>query len=310
MKTIELGHPGSARLARGAIGLTVAALLLAACGGDGLEGAGTRSPSPSVALPTASATRSPTRTESPTTSEAPSPTETRTPIRSETPTPTKPESPTPTRTITTTKPPYPGGEPPNSTRTVTATATETATATATATATKTASPTPTPTESPTPSPSPTEAVASTESGGTPAWFWWLLAALAVALAIGVPLLLQARRRQAWRSDLAAAEGEVAWFARALIPELRRAGSADQIAGGWAVASSRVGALEGQLIALEASAPGDADRARASVLRDAVRQSRVQLEELVRSGVPGALFRDLDAIAARLETALQAVSPPG
>jgi len=122
--------------------------------------------------------------------------------------------------------------------------------------------------------------------------------------------LQARRRQAWRSDLAAAEGEVAWFARALIPELRRAGSADQIAGGWAVASSRVGALEDQLVALEASAPGDADRARASVLRDAVRQSRVQLEELVRSGVPGALFRDLDAIAARLETALQAVSPPG
>ncbi|HKE53117.1 MAG TPA: hypothetical protein VKE25_16565 [Actinomycetes bacterium] len=103
---------------------------------------------------------------------------------------------------------------------------------------------------------------------------------------------------------------MAWFARALIPELRRAGSADQIAGGWAVASSRVGALEDQLVALEASAPGDADRARASVLRDAVRQSRVQLEELVRSGVPGALFRDLDAIAARLETALQAVSPPG
>jgi hypothetical protein len=140
--------------------------------------------------------------------------------------------------------------------------------------------------------------------------WWLLAALAVGLAIGIPLLLRARRREAWRNDLVAAEGEVAWFARLLIPELRRAGSADQVAGGWGVASSRVGALEDRLVALEASAPDDADRARALALRDAVRASRVHLDELVRSGATDTLLRDLDAIAARLEAALQVGSAGG
>lgn len=299
------GGTVSLRLVRRAVGLSAVAVLLAACNEDGLEGAGTRTPSPSIALPTASlpsATRSPARTETPTESEAASPT--RTTTRPATPTTSEAPSPTRTTAPTTTEAPTP-----TATRTVTAT--ETATETETETPSPTASPTPTPTESPTPSPSPSPsaAAAATENSGAPAWLWWLLAALAVALAIGIPLLLRARRRQAWRSDLAAAEGEVAWFARALIPELRRAGSADQIAGGWAVASSRVGALEDQLVGLEASAPDDANRARASVLRDAVRQSRVQLEELVRSGVPGALFRDLDAIAARLETALQAVRPP-
>ena len=301
-------------LVQRAAGLTVIALLLVACGGNGLEGGGTRTPlSPSVALPTASPspTRSPTRTETPTESEAASPTATRT-TRPPTPTESEAASPTATRT---TRPPTP-----TPTRTVTETATATATATETATETESASPsptptetpTPTPTESPTPSPSPTPSAEATsaEGGGTPAWLWWLLAALAVALAIGIPLLLQARRRQAWRNDLAALEGEVAWFARMLIPELRRAGSADQVAGGWRVASSRVGALEDRLIALETSAPGDAERARARTLRDAVRTSRVDLDELARSGTTDTLFRDLDAIAARLETALQVDSVSG
>lgn len=103
---------------------------------------------------------------------------------------------------------------------------------------------------------------------------------------------------------------MAWFARMLIPELRRAGSIDQVAGGWSVASGRVAALEDQLVALETTAPGDADRARARALRDAVRGSRVQVEELVRFGAPETLIRDLDAIAARLEAALQPVPPPG
>ncbi|MGH8833959.1 MAG: hypothetical protein ACRDWG_03015 [Actinomycetes bacterium] len=271
---------------RRAAGLSVAALLLAACEGDGLEGAGTRTPpSPSVALPTASApspTRSPIRTETPTT-EAPSPTATRTTTRPATPTTTEAPTPTATRTVTETETPSP-----------------------------TPTPTPTATETPTPSPSPTPSAeaASTEGDGTSAWLWWLLAALAVALAIGIPLLMRARRRQAWRSDLAAAEGEVAWFARMLIPELRRAGSADQVAGGWSVASSRVTALEDRLIALETSAPDDADRARARALRDAVRASRVNLEELVRSGATDTLIRDLDAVAARLETALQVENAGG
>ncbi|MGH2392552.1 MAG: hypothetical protein ACRDGH_03515 [Candidatus Limnocylindria bacterium] len=170
--------------------------------------------------------------------------------------------------------------------------------------------TPTPTESPTPSPSPSAAAAATDSGGATAWLWWLLAALAVALAAGIPLLLRARRREAWRSDLAAAEAEVAWFARVLIPEFRQADSADQLAGGWAVASSRISAVEDQLTALEASAPDDAGRARARALRDAVRTSRVHLHELVRSGATDTLVRDLDAIAARLETALSVPNPGG
>jgi hypothetical protein len=140
--------------------------------------------------------------------------------------------------------------------------------------------------------------------------WWLFAAVAVALAVGIPLLARARRRQAWRSDLGAAESEVAWFARMLIPDLRRAGSADRIAGGWGVAASRVSALEDRLIALEMSAPDDAGRARALDLRDAVRSSRVHLEELVRSGASDTLMRDLDAIAARLESALQVASAGG
>ena len=55
----------------------------------------------------------------------------------------------------------------------------------------------------------------------------LLAAVIVAVAVAVPLLLRARRRRAWRADLAAAEGEVAWFARVLVPQLRLAESLDR-----------------------------------------------------------------------------------
>ena len=307
MTSAESNGADSIRLVRRAVGLIVLALLLAGCDGDGLEGAGTRTPSPSVALPTASATRSPIRTETPMPTEAPSPTATRTPIRSETPTPTEAPSPTATRT----QPATPTtSEAPTPTRTVTATETETETASPTPTLSPSETPTPSPTESPTPSPSPSAQAASTEDDGSPAWLWWLLAAVAVALAVGIPLLARARRRQAWRSDLGAAESEVAWFARMLIPDLRRAGSAGQIAGGWGVAASRVGALEDRLIALEMSAPDDAGRARALALRDAVRASRVHLEELVRTGATDTLMRDLDAIAARLESALQVASAGG
>ena len=50
----------------------------------------------------------------------------------------------------------------------------------------------------------------------------MLAAIVVVVAVVVPLLLRARRRRAWQDDLAAAEHEIAWLARLLIPELRRA----------------------------------------------------------------------------------------
>ena len=76
-----------------------------------------------------------------------------------------------------------------------------------------------------PAPSPTTSPAvqptSAESSGAPSWLWWVLAAIALAVLVAVPLLVRARRRGAWRADLASAEEEVAWFARVLIPELRR-----------------------------------------------------------------------------------------
>jgi hypothetical protein len=133
--------------------------------------------------------------------------------------------------------------------------------------------------------------------------WWLLAAVLVAVAVAIPLLLRARRRRTWQADLAAAEGEVAWFARSLVPDLRRAASLDQAAGGWAVGSSRVSALEDRLTALEATAADDAGRGRARMLRDAVRASRNRLSVLIAAGDAEALRRDLDAVAAELDTAL-------
>jgi hypothetical protein len=126
--------------------------------------------------------------------------------------------------------------------------------------------------------------------------------------VAVPLLARARRRRAWTADLAAAEDEVAWFARALIPELRQPGSAEQVAGGWVVGSSRVAAVEDRLTALEASGPDDAGRTRARTLRDAVRGSRARMQELVGSGASDTLPQDLDAVATELEAALGAANP--
>jgi hypothetical protein len=153
------------------------------------------------------------------------------------------------------------------------------------------------------------AAGSAADTGVPSWLWWLLAAGALAIAVAVPLLVRARRYRAWGADLTAAEEEVAWFARVLVPELRQAGSADQVAGGWAVGSSRVSAVEDRLTALEASAPDDAGRARALTLRDAVRVSRGHMERLVGSAATDTVMRDLDAAAAELEAALRAVNPP-
>ena len=51
---------------------------------------------------------------------------------------------------------------------------------------------------------------------------------------GHPLVVRARRRSAWDQELAAEEGEVSWLARELLPELRRAASREEVAGGWTV----------------------------------------------------------------------------
>ncbi|MGH8822902.1 MAG: hypothetical protein ACRDVN_00280 [Jiangellaceae bacterium] len=125
--------------------------------------------------------------------------------------------------------------------------------------------------------------------------------------MGVALLVRARRHRAWNADLAAAEDEVAWFARTLVPELQRAGSADQIVGGWAVGSGRVSAVEDRLTALEASALDDAGRFRAQTLRDAVQVCRERVQELAGSEATDTRLRNLDEVAAELEAALRAAS---
>jgi hypothetical protein len=120
--------------------------------------------------------------------------------------------------------------------------------------------------------------------------------------------MRARRRRAWNADLAAAEDEVAWFARTLVPGLRRAGSADQMEGGWAVGSSRIAAVEDRLTVLEASAPDDAGRTRARNLRDAVRMGQARIQELAGSEATETRLRTLEEVAADLEAAMRAASP--
>ena len=61
--------------------------------------------------------------------------------------------------------------------------------------------------------------------------WVLLVAVMVA-AIGLLVARRSRRRRSWEAELAEATAETAWFARELLPDLRRATSADELAGIW------------------------------------------------------------------------------
>jgi plasmid replication initiation protein len=147
------------------------------------------------------------------------------------------------------------------------------------------------------------------SSGTPAWLWWLLGAVVLALAIAIPFLLRARgRRRAWAGQLSTATAEVAWFARVLIPQLEQQPSAEDLTGGWRVASDRVAAAEDSLTALESTAPGDSEAGRARMLRDAVRSASRQLDALVQSAEPSTSPAQLAAAAAALEGAIAAISP--
>jgi hypothetical protein len=184
----------------------------------------------------------------------------------------------------------------------------------TATVTATVFPQPTstaPASSAAPSPSTTTlqpaAGADAQTRGAPSWLWWLLGALAVAAAVAVPLLLR-RRRQAWEAELAAAEDEVIWLARDLVPQLRIASSADQVRGGWAVSADRVATAEDRLTALEATARREQDRTRARALRDVVRASRDRIQGVAIGAVADPSV-ELGRVAADLEAALAAVSPP-
>ncbi|MGW7685035.1 hypothetical protein ACWGID_30115 [Kribbella sp. NPDC054772] len=171
------------------------------------------------------------------------------------------------------------------------------------------------TSAPTPTTATTVQPTSANSGGAPTWLWWVLAAIVLVLAIGIPLLIRSRRRSAWRDDLSAAEGEVTWFARTLIADLRRQPSPMAAAGAWNVESSRVVAVEDKLTALASKAPNDADGTRARTLRNAVRGARTDIQNLLTTATPATLPRDLDAVGARLEQALGApttgsATPPG
>lgn len=276
------------RLGRAYVALLLATVVLSACGGGG-EGEGEGS-----LEPTASLTRSP---EGSVTASVPSPTRT---SASRTRTPQPSEQPTATATVAESAGPRP-------TRTATETATRTATQTATQTATVTATPTPTeiPSETPAAEPSETPSPAAgtpKDSSGVPSWAWWLLAALLVAATVAVPLVLRSRRRAAWQTELAAAEDEVAWFARTLLPELRAARTGEAIGGGWRVSEERVVRAEDRLTTLVGSGPDPQSDDRAVTLRDAVRQARTRIRGLVDSQAPDGTA-ELDAVIADLEAVL-------
>ena len=144
--------------------------------------------------------------------------------------------------------------------------------------------------------------------------WWVLAALVLGSAVAVPLVLRARRRSAWGRALAEGEGEVAWLARELLPELRRGGSLEQVAGGWAVGRTRVTAAEDRLTVLESTAPDDVGRERARALREASRRAQAGMERLTGSGPHDTWALDLDAVIDDLEHVLRpspdtSVPPP-
>jgi hypothetical protein len=279
-------------------GLALVALgLLVACGGTGGDGDG----------PSVSPTRTPTATLPGTgepTSEAPTETPTVSPTETPTPSPTRTPSievPSPTRTPTATVP--------SPTRTPSATTPPQETTTPSETAS--ASETPTASPSTEAAPEATEADAGEDPSAddeVPPWVWWAVAALVVGCVVAVPLVVRARRRAAWRRDLERQESEVEWFARELLPELRRAGSHEEMAGGWAVSQNRVAAAEDALTVLESAAPDEAGRARARTLRDALRSARDRMRQLSAPAPPGTWALDLDTLMIELETALRPASP--
>lgn len=298
---------GTSAVANRAAGVLLSALLLASCAGTG-DGEGARpsiSPTrtPTAELPSTSETTSASGTEQPGT-EAPT---TEEPTGEPTSEDSSPELPSPSRTPERTERP----EEPETPLTTTLTTTLTPTATATATPTVTE---PEPEEtSPAQEPEAQEpAEEDVEDDGVPAWAWWLAGALVAAALVAVPLVVRSRRRTAWDRDLAAAEGEVVWLARELLPELRRAASREELAGGWTVSQARVATAEDRLTVLESSAPDEPRRERSRALRDASRASRAQMQRLLGPGAHDTWALDLDAIIIDLETALRptpAAPPP-
>jgi hypothetical protein len=125
-----------------------------------------------------------------------------------------------------------------------------------------------------------------------------------AAIVGLLLQRRSRKRRAWRDQLATSEREVAWFARDLVPQLRGAGSAAGVSGGWSVAAPRVTSLDDQLSRLVTTAPGDTERAQVIEVQSAVRAARDRIATVVAAGDANVQWMlDLDAAQAPLLTVL-------
>jgi hypothetical protein len=168
----------------------------------------------------------------------------------------------------------------------------------------TLAPSPQPTESAAVEPSTSSATTTEEGDSVPPWVWWLLAALLVAAVAGAGAAwAHSRRKQKWREELRDVEGEVRWFAYALLPELRASTTFDQVDGGWRTAADRVSAAEDRLTVLEGSAPNEEYASRARALRDAVRVAAQRLDSIANVAPHDTWALDLDDVAAGLQAAV-------
>lgn len=212
-------------------------------------------------------------------------------------------NPTRSPNLTSLRPPQTQTETKTQTQTESHIATQTRRATQTQTRTATQPATATPESA-----QPTEA-ASSSSSSTPAWVWWLIGAVVLAAVVTTVVLLRRRsKKQAWQKRFGAAKGQVAWFARELIPQLGRAPTAAQMTGGWRIEADRIVAIEDQLTTLEATAVDDVGRGRTRTLRDAMRTSRTYLAGLDSTVDTVAAANLLRSAGAELETALASVDP--
>ena len=152
---------------------------------------------------------------------------------------------------------------------------------------------------------------ATTGSTTAAWVWWLLAlVVAAGLGTGLWLLLRARAaRQAWEAGFGTALDGSRWLAGDLLPTLGLSETPDALRGGWTVAAPRVSQLEDQLSALAASARDEAGRAKATILRDAVRDSRGALDRVALQPDMAAARAEVQQAAQRMNDALGSVQPP-